>query len=306
MRRPAGPGRLRHRIGAAIRDHALWTPGMRVAVAVSGGLDSVVLLDLLRELQPWHGAALSVVTIDHGVRPGSAGDATFVQDLAARAGLGCARFDLALGAASEADMREHRRRIFAALPADRVALAHHRDDQVETVLLRLLRGSSTTGLAGMRWTSGRVVRPLLDTPRADLEAWAAERALAWREDPTNAALDAERNRVRHLLVPALQRVRRGGPGAIARTAARLAEDDAALRELAAAADPGGEWPWEAVARAADAIVRRWLLARAPGATSAEIDRALSAVRRGRAPVLPGSSAHVTTRGIAWGGSGRAG
>lgn len=305
MRRPLGSGRLRHRVGAAVRDHGLWAPGARVAVAVSGGLDSVVLLDLLVDTRAWHGATLSVVTVDHGVREGSGADADFVEDLARAHGLPCTRATLGLGSASEAGMRDARRAVFDALDVDRVATAHHRDDQVETVLLRLLRGSSSAGLAGIRWTRGRMVRPLLSTSRAEIEEHARERGLSWREDPTNAALDAERNRVRHLLVPALDAVRPAAREAIARTAARLAEDDAALAELARRADPGDLWPWEALAAAPDALVRRWLLARAPAAGSADVDAALAAVRRGAPPTLHDASGRVTEAGIAWAGSGRA-
>ncbi len=306
MRRPAGAGRLRHRIGAAIRDRALWTPGSRVAVAVSGGLDSVVLLDLLLDTRAWHGAALSLVTVDHGVREGSSSDADFVEDLAAKHALPCTRTALALGSASEAGMRDARRAVFDALDVDHVATAHHRDDQVETVLLRLLRGSSSAGLAGIRWTTGRMVRPLLGTSRPEIADHALERGLAWREDPTNAALDAERNRVRHVLVPALDAVREGSRDAIARTAERLAEDDAALAELARRSDPGDLWSWDALAAAPDALVRRWLLVRAPAAGSSDVDAALAAVRRKAPATLHDASGDVTEAGIAWGGSGRAG
>lgn len=215
MRGRAGPGRLRHRVGATIRDRGLWLPGQRVAVAVSGGADSVALLDVLLETRRWHGARLEVVTVDHGTRPGSGEDASFVWDLARARGLPVTRVDLGLGAqASEAVCREARYAAFARLRVDRVALAHHREDLVETVLLQLVRG---TGAHGMSWVRGPYVRPLLDVPREDLRRWLAWRGIGWREDPTNQERHRLRNRLRHEVLPLLEEVRPGAVGAFARS-----------------------------------------------------------------------------------------
>src|SRR5690606_5741532 len=109
LRAVAAPTRLRHRVGAAITARRLWEPGQRVLVAVSGGMDSVALLDLLVETRAWHRAVLEVVTIDHGVHPSSAAHADHVAGLAAERALGLHRFALGLGAgASEATCRAAR------------------------------------------------------------------------------------------------------------------------------------------------------------------------------------------------------
>jgi tRNA(Ile)-lysidine synthase len=192
-------------------------------VAVSGGLDSVVLLDILHETAAWHGGRLGVVTVDHGTRAGSAADADFVVGLAERLELDCVRASLALGAdASELACREGRFAIFAQLEVDRVALGHHVDDQAETVLLQLMRGAGSKGLGAMRWRRGRYVRPLLGCRREELERWAEWRGLEWREDPTNAKLRFARNRVRHEVIPLLDELRPGCAAAIARAAENLA------------------------------------------------------------------------------------
>ncbi|MCA9490016.1 MAG: tRNA lysidine(34) synthetase TilS [Myxococcales bacterium] len=222
MRGRAGPGRLRHRVGATIRDRGLWTAGERVAVAVSGGADSVALLDLLVETRRWHGARLEVVTVDHGTRADADTDASFVWALARDRGLPVTRFDLGLGAhASEAVCREARYAAFERLGADRIALAHHREDLVETVLLQLIRGTAAHGIA---WVRGPYVRPLLDVPRDDLRRWLAWRSLAWREDPTNEERIRLRNRLRHEVLPLLEDLRPGAIGAFARSVLAAADE----------------------------------------------------------------------------------
>ena len=180
------PGRLRDKIGAAIRDQALWSPGDRIAVAGSGGMDSVSLLDLLVRTQKWHRGDLSVVTVDHGVREESPMEADHAEGLAHAADLQCTRFALRLGPeASELDCRTARYRCFEQLDVDHVALGHHREDQVETVLLHLMRGTGTAGVRGMNWRRGRYVRPLLAVSRQELSDWASHRQLHWMDDASN-------------------------------------------------------------------------------------------------------------------------
>lgn len=292
MRGQPATTRLRHRVLEAIRRHALWSPGDRVAVAVSGGLDSVCLLDLLLVTQRHHGAVLSVVTVDHGLRPTSADDAAFVEQLAHP--LPVIRANLALGTASEAESRAARYAVLAALDVDRVALAHHRDDLAETVLLHLLRGTGTLGLAGVRWRRDRYVRPLLDTSRAELAAWAAARSLEWREDETNRDRSLLRNRLRHEVLPSLEDLRPGATRALARSA-RIAAADAEALDRLADADPhtisSDCWPTVWVASAPEAVVRRALLRAAPELGSRSLDAVISAATRGRGRVpLPGGRA----------------
>jgi tRNA(Ile)-lysidine synthetase-like protein len=276
--------RLRHRVGEAIRDDALWAPGMRVAVAVSGGLDSVALLDLLVETGRWHRGALSVAHVDHGARPDSGEDAAFVERLAAERGLPCVVRRLQLGPASEALLRDGRYAAFADLDVDRVALAHHREDLAETVILQLLRGAGTAGLAGMRPVRDRYVRPLLGVGRDELRAWAQHRGLAWREDPTNADLRYTRNRIRAEVLPLLERVRPGAVRAIARSAAIVAKDDEWIASLVV---PGPPWDVAFVCSAPEPIVRRSILAGVPDASAGAIDEVMDAARRGRGRVYVG-------------------
>lgn len=231
--RGGSPGRLRHRVGELIAQRRLWAAGDRVSVAVSGGLDSVVLLDLLVETKEWHRGRLSVVTIDHGTRPGSTADADFVEALAKGYGLEVSRVLLSLGSeASELDCREQRYRVFAGLGVDRVALGHHTDDQAETVLLQLVRGAGSKGLGGMRYRRGPYVRPLLGSRRSEILAWAQWRGIEWRDDPSNRTLRFHRNRLRHQVLPLLEEMRPGCTVAIARAAESLALESDLVEQLA--------------------------------------------------------------------------
>jgi tRNA(Ile)-lysidine synthase len=272
----SGPLRLRHRVLAAIRQERLWMANDRVAVAVSGGVDSVVLLDVLVQTRQAHGATLSVVTVDHGTRPESAEDARFVQDLAAGLGLKCVAAAVSLGeGASEARCREARYAVFAGLAVDQVALAHHRDDQAETLLLSLVRGAGAGGLAGMPWRRDRFVRPLLAESRVEILRYAQARGLAWREDASNLDMRHLRNRIRSQVIPLLEEIRPGASETLARAARTLGQDENVLRDLAA---PLGAGPWlrGALAAAAPALARRAVLRAIPGATASLVDEVLQA------------------------------
>ena len=206
-----------------------------VAVAVSGGADSLALLHVLRALAGPRGWRLAVVTVDHGLRPGSAADAAFVADHAKALGL-----PVLVRTLTPDDLKPHRRagpegaaraaRYEALWPAADelgcrwLATGHTLDDQAETVLLQLLRGTGPDGLAGMAVCSGRLLRPLLGARRAETRACCAALGLDWREDPTNADESPLRNRVRQRLLPLLEELRPGATQALARTAA-LAGDE---------------------------------------------------------------------------------
>ncbi len=287
------------RVGEAVRRHRLWSPGDRVAVAVSGGADSVALLDLLVATAGLHGGVLSVVTVDHGLRDGSAEDAETVVGLAATYGLACHRERVRPVGRSEAALRAARHAVFDALAVDRVATGHHRADQVETVLLRLIRGSSTLGLGGLRWRRDRLVRPLLDTDPRALRAHLRARGIPWREDPTNAQLDRDRNRLRHEVVPVLERIRPGSDKTIARTAARLAEESAWMEEAATAADPGDHWASSWMRDAPAALVRRLVLRRDPTQDAAAVDRLLTSIRAGRPMRWGAWEVHPAHAGCRW-------
>ena len=204
-------------VQAFIASHDLLRAGERVAVAVSGGADSVALLRLLLELRQELGIVLSVAHVNHQLRGADAErDAAFVAELAQRHGL---EFHLAVRdvrtyavahkLSLEAAGRRLRYAYFSALveerKVDKVATAHTLDDQAETVLLKLLRGSWLRGLAGihprLRTADGRVwvVRPLLGTARREVEAYLHRLAQPWREDLSNQDRRFRRNRVRQLL-----------------------------------------------------------------------------------------------------------
>jgi tRNA(Ile)-lysidine synthase len=179
-------------------------------VAVSGGPDSVALLDLLVGLGP-DGPRLVVGHVDHGIQEGSAAVAGNVRELADRYGLPfeSGRLDLGAGTSETAARRARYEWLQAArarVGAAWLVTAHHNDDQVETILLRVLRGSAPAGLAGMAArTRGGVVRPLLPFTRAELQAYLQERGLPAHVDPANRDDRHLRSWLRHSILPVLER-----------------------------------------------------------------------------------------------------
>ena len=216
-------------------------------LAVSGGLDSMSLLDAMAAVAPERIAA--VATFDHASGAHSARATAHVRAEAERRGLRVLTGRMPAGAdrsnGLEAMWRSARQR-FLRRTADecgaRVATAHTRDDQVETVLLRAMRGAGARGLAGLA-APGPIARPFLDVDRTSLERYAAARGLTWIDDPSNARLDFLRNRVRHELLPAL---RRADPSiddailAIGERAARWRADLEALLDVAVRHHRAGE------------------------------------------------------------------
>jgi tRNA(Ile)-lysidine synthase len=226
----------------AITTHRLLEPGETVVVAVSGGADSMVLLHCLLRLRgPWS-LKLSVAHFDHRLRENSRQDALFVERVGASWGLPVTieswvregRRDRSL----QSEARGARYRFLDAVAsragATKIALGHHRDDQAETVLLHLFRGSGLRGLRGMLPRSdGRLIRPLLGIGRDEIEAYVKAHKLSFVEDPSNQDLRYRRNRLRWRLLPLLEReynpaVARG----LARMAALVAEDEAYLDAVA--------------------------------------------------------------------------
>jgi tRNA(Ile)-lysidine synthase len=237
------------KVRTAIRRQGLLVAGQHVLVAVSGGADSVALLAALKELAPSWRLRLTVAHLHHGIRGAAASaDAAFVRALAARLRVRFieGRADVPALArrkrlSLEMAAREARYRFLAraarAAGVDAVATAHTADDQAETVLLKLARGSGRHGLGGMSH-AGRMfglplVRPMLDATREEVLAFLRHQRLAWREDESNRDIRFLRNRVRHEIVPFLEsRLNPGLRRALARTAAIFREEDAWMRDVA--------------------------------------------------------------------------
>jgi tRNA(Ile)-lysidine synthase len=180
-----------------------------VVLAVSGGLDSMVLLDVAARAGRRARAKITVATFDHASGKHSERAATFVVERAIALGLPAVIGRASVAAHTEADWRAARwaflRSVARATDAA-VMTAHTRDDQVETVLMRALRGAGARGLAALSVQSD-VRRPLIATSRAELQSYAVDVGLKWFEDPTNRSMRYLRNRIRWDLLPALRRVR---------------------------------------------------------------------------------------------------
>lgn len=223
----------------------------RLGVGLSGGCDSVVLLHVLVSL----GLAgrLTAIHIHHGLSPNAEAWADFCADYCARLGVPLiarkVTVDRCSGFGLEAAARQGRYAAFAEVPVDCLLLAQHRGDQAETILFNLLRGSGVTGAAGIpaerRHGHQRVLRPLLDVPRTDIEAYAKANRLRWVDDESNADTALSRNFLRHDVLPVLRARFSGSEAALTRAAAHFAEADGLLAELA-------ELDWQA-SREGDAL-----------------------------------------------------
>lgn len=223
--------------------------GASIRVGLSGGVDSVVLLHLLGELAPRHAWKLSALHVNHGISPHADGWAAFCARLCDTLGvpLRVERVNITpvrhMGI--EAAARHLRHAALARQAVDFIALAHHRDDQAETVLLQLLRGAGVSGLAAMPMVKPprgdardeasappTLLRPLLDVSRAQLAAHAEAHGLEWVDDESNADEDYPRNFLRHSVMPLLEQRFPGHRHTLARSAGHFAEAAALLDALA--------------------------------------------------------------------------
>jgi tRNA(Ile)-lysidine synthase len=214
-------------------------PGKTLLLALSGGLDSSVLLQLLAALRPHFNFNLHAMHVHHGLNPHADDWAEFC----ARA---CASLDVPLqvvhvavdkhsGLGTEATARAARYQALLSTKADYVLLAHHQDDQAETLLLQLLRGAGMKGLAAMGALdmNKRLLRPLLDVSRAELQAYAERQGLQWVNDESNTDIAFDRNYCRHRIMPVMLERFPSARATLARSALHMAEAAQLLDELAA-------------------------------------------------------------------------
>ena len=220
-------------------------PGRRILVAVSGGADSMCLLELLRKLQDRAQLEIRVLHVHHGLRESAEDDLQYVAEYCKEAGIPfqAVRVDAAgYAAANGLSVEEAARHLrYEALEkaakewdtqADhsecRIAVAHHIEDQSETVLFNLVRGSRLTGLRGMLPVNGRIIRPLLCCSREEIESYLMEHGITWREDETNEDVRYSRNLIRKQVMPLLLTINKGAREHIMRAAEEAAEAESYL------------------------------------------------------------------------------
>jgi len=234
-------------VSVFVRKHGLLAPNQQLVVGVSGGPDSLALLHLLTRLRPEYDLRLRVAHLNHGLRPSADEDSEFVTQIAKAWDVPCTveRADVAAIAKAEHLSIEEAGRLaryaFFTRLGPVAAVAHNADDQAETVLMHLLRGSGLAGLRGMlpkrvmAVSPGEsrleIVRPLLGTSRADIEAYVAAHGLRPRIDPTNTDTTFFRNRLRRELLPFLETYNPNIRQILRRTAEVVAGEHELLRGL---------------------------------------------------------------------------
>ena len=222
-------------VTAVLKQHV--RGGDRLVAGLSGGVDSMVLLDLLRRLSKKFRFELAALHVNHQINPAAGRWAAFCRAFCKRHGvaLTVVRVTVPRGDSLEAAARAARYRAFAALPADFIVLAHNLDDQAETVFLQLLRGAGVKGVSAMpvasRFTPS-ILRPLLEIPRSEIEAYARRRKLEWIEDDSNADPGFDRNFLRHEVMPVIARRYPSYRKTLLRASRNFAEAAQLLGELA--------------------------------------------------------------------------
>lgn len=219
--------------------------GGRILCAVSGGRDSVCLLHFLWTLGKRENFTVAAVHMDHGQRDTAGRDVAFVESLCRELDVPCivehtdvpgkaAEWGIGIEEAGRRLRYETFARAAEKLGADKIATAHHAADQAETVLLNLLRGSGMEGLAGIPPVRGKIIRPLLQTPREEIEAYCRINHLSFVEDETNTDTALTRNRLRLEIMPLLKGLYPGAQQSICRTAELLRREDTYLSNVAQA------------------------------------------------------------------------
>ena len=224
-----------------IKEYQLIEPGELVLVAVSAGRDSMTLAHLLLRLQKELDFNLAIANFNHHLRPEADEEGEFVAEFARINGVpvflgGADIAQLSVGGNLQEIARRERytylRSLAAKIGAQKIAVAHHADDQAETVLLHLLRGSGLSGLAAMSPIKNNIIRPLLFASRRDICAYIAENKLEYREDSSNACTKYLRNKIRLELIPLLRDYNPNITEALIATADICRQDDQVLEDLA--------------------------------------------------------------------------
>lgn len=224
-------------IAAVIKKHSMLSGGEGVLVGLSGGTDSVCLIHVLQGIKDKFALTLSAVYIDHGLRPGETGkEAAFCRQLCKDLGIPFTTRSVDVKSyAKEQRMnkqeaaRQLRYRAFDEVSyetgARKIALGHTADDQAETLLMRLLRGSGPTGLAGIPPVRKNIIRPLIETERKDIERFLDEEKIGSIVDSSNAKEDYLRNRIRLSIFPMLRELNPDITGALSKTAAIIRDEE---------------------------------------------------------------------------------
>ncbi|QRN85252.1 tRNA lysidine(34) synthetase TilS [Clostridia bacterium] len=213
-----------------------------VVLGLSGGMDSVCLFHLFRELAVLHGYRIIAVHLNHELREEAGEDEKFVKELCNFYGveLVCCSRDISqlakeFGHGIEEQAREERYQLFEEVRieygAKAIALAHHREDQAETVLHHMIRGSALRGLGGMRYKRDHIIRPLLSCSKKMLETYLLEKQFKWVEDSSNRSLVYTRNRLRHQVLPLLREINPSVDKLFFETSLLLQKDEEALEAL---------------------------------------------------------------------------
>lgn len=209
----------------------------KYALAVSGGVDSMVMLHMFATASPR--PDFFVVTVNHNLRKEASDDCKFVANYCKKFKVVCKTFNVdvptycaAMKVSEETGARVLRQGVLNSLEVDWVCTAHHADDNAETVLMHVIRGSGANGVEGIRRTNGKFLRPLLHLSRADIERYAEENGVPHVYDATNSQTKYTRNFLRHKVIPLLAQLNENVQSNITRFAENIAEDNAYLEGLA--------------------------------------------------------------------------
>lgn len=228
------------KIKSAIEKYAMIKNGETVCCALSGGADSVAMLIGLSELSRELGFTLTAVHINHLLRGDeSYRDENFCKNLCEKMDVpltifqkDTAAFSHSLGMSVETGAREMRYEIFEKLPADKICTAHNLDDNAETLIFRIARGTGLKGLTGIPPVRGKIIRPLLFCTRNEIENFLAEHGQDFVTDSTNLTDDYARNKIRHRIIPAMSEICGGFPNNVENLTVSLSEDEDFLTSTA--------------------------------------------------------------------------